>query len=86
MRFTFLVAIALSTISFSAHADEFGARFFNQAPPGLGDFTADEHQIPDVAMDDAAQDMQNIMPAAGEEGEAERVQNEAEEQESPQSE
>ncbi len=64
------LGIALPNI---ALADDFGARFYNQAPKGLGDYTAPESEIPDIAMDDMAEDLQNIMPAAGEEENAEAV-------------
>lgn len=63
-------SIILSSATFhAAIADEFGDRFYNQTPPGLADGTGEAEEIPDIAMDDAAQDMQNIMPAAGESNE-----------------
>lgn len=69
MRFFFLAifTILVSLTSGIAMADEFGERFYNQAPQALGDYTMDASEIPDIAMDDMAQDLQNIMPAAGEE-------------------
>jgi len=69
MRFTFLLLLSLlaSFTTTASLADEFGDRFYNEPPKGLGDFTADSHEIPDIAMDDAAQDVQDIMPAAGDE-------------------
>lgn len=68
----FTLCVGVSTHSF---ADEFGDRFYNQAPAGLGDYTAESHEIPDIAMDDVAKDLQDIMPAAGEETEASAPQN-----------
>ena len=48
-------------------ADEFGERFYNQTPKGMADYTVP--QDADIAMDDAAQQMQEIMPASGDEEE-----------------
>tara|TARA_R110002072_G_scaffold64825_5_gene160926 strand:- start:559 stop:819 length:261 start_codon:yes stop_codon:yes gene_type:complete len=69
MRFFFLAVftILIGLTSGVAMADEFGERFYNQAPQALGDYTMAASEIPDIAMDDMAQDLQNIMPAAGEE-------------------
>ncbi len=72
----FLIAFALVNMtSGSVMADDFGDRFYNQAPAGLGDFTAETHEIPDIAMDDVAKDLQEIMPAAGEDVEAKASDN-----------
>ncbi len=52
----------------TAFADEFGERFYSKAPSGLGDYTAEENdEIPDIAMDDIAKSLQDIMPASGDE-------------------
>ncbi len=51
-----------------AHADEFGDRFYNQAPQGLGDYEMEEEaEIQFISMDDIAKNLQDIMPAAGDE-------------------
>ena len=62
--FSFLLVLSLSS---PALADEFGDRFYNQTPAGLGDYTMPEEGIPMVSIDDIAQDLQDVMPAAGEE-------------------
>ena len=59
--------VIIGLMPHSASADEFGDRFYNQAPSGLGDFTAEVVEMPDIAMDDIAAELQDIMPAAGEE-------------------
>lgn len=47
-------------------ADEFGNRFYGHAPAALGDYTAKPAQ--DIAQDEElAKELQNIMPAAGDE-------------------
>ncbi len=48
-----------------AFANEFGDYFYNKTPAGLGDYTTPESEIPDIAMDEIAKDLQLIMPAAG---------------------
>ena len=48
-----------------AFNDGFGDRFYSKAPAGLGDYTAEITEIPDIAMDEMAEDLQKIMPAAG---------------------
>lgn len=65
--FALLLSVLLGFAPITATADDFGPRFDNKAPKGLGDYTAPEHEISDVAMDDVAKDLQDIMPAAGEE-------------------
>ena len=50
-----------------AIADEFGPRFWAQAPAGLGDYTAPEVPVQNIAMEDAAKNLQDIAPAAGDE-------------------
>ncbi len=62
-----LVMVAVGFTPFTVSADEFGERFSNKAPSGLGDYTAEETEFPDIAMDDMAEALQDIMPAAGEE-------------------
>ncbi len=71
MRFikTVCVLSFMACLPSLAQADEYGERFYNQAPKGLGDFSSAETETPDIAMDDAAQDLQDVMPAAGEEEE-----------------
>lgn len=63
-----LGTVILMFSPFAVQADEFGERFYSQAPAGLGDFTASPTQTQDIAKDDTtAQELQEIMPAAGEE-------------------
>ena len=64
-----LSLIALGTLvpHGAAYADEFGERFYGQTPQGLGDFAAEEAEISDIATEDISEDLDNIMPAAGEE-------------------
>lgn len=66
---TFLVTLILAVSAAGAsHADEFGERFYAKAPAALGDFTAQPVEIDAVAQEEqTAKDLQNIMPAAGEE-------------------
>ncbi len=74
MRFIFLLLLSLLanfTFASASLADDFGERFYNEPPKGLGDFTAESDEIPDIAMDEAAKDLQDIMPAAGDEAEGE---------------
>jgi hypothetical protein len=51
----------------SAQADDFGPRFFAQAPAGLGEYTAPDTKPVQLlaAQDDMAVELQNIEPAAG---------------------
>lgn len=65
MRAIALVITGVVGLSLSAHADGFGPRFYNQTPPGLADYTVEE--TPDIAMDDLAKELNEIMPATGEE-------------------
>jgi len=53
----------------NVRADEFGERFYNQTPKGMADYTVPQDEDADIAMDEAAQQMQDIMPAAGDEEE-----------------
>lgn len=50
-----------------AFDDGFGERFYNNAPSSLGEHEAPIEEIPDIAMDEMAEQLQNILPAAGEE-------------------
>ncbi|MGH1403961.1 MAG: hypothetical protein ACRBDL_06935 [Alphaproteobacteria bacterium] len=59
----FFIGIGLS--SPVSAADEYGDRFYNQTPKGLADYTVEEDSMPNIAMDDMAADLQEIMPAAG---------------------
>lgn len=78
-----IIALVVGGISGVALADEFGERFYNKAPEALGDFTAKDSEIPDVAqsdsLDDVAKDLQNIMPASGEETDTKAQKNNSEE-------
>lgn len=73
MHFAFFAVMAVIVGGFAgvALADEFGERFYNHAPEALGDFTSTHTEMPEIAKDDAmdslAKDLQDIMPAAGEE-------------------
>ncbi len=57
-----LLLLGLSSAAFAE--DEYGARFNNETPPGLAEATIKD--VPQIAMDEAAQDVQDIMPASGE--------------------
>ena len=62
------VMIVGGFVSNIALADEFGDRFYNQAPQGLGEYTMEEEiEIQFISMDDIAKNLQDIMPAAGDE-------------------
>lgn len=68
----FLFIIMLSVLSVTATAsnafdDGFGDRFYNQAPQALGEYTTEDSEVPDIAMDDFARELQEIQPASGEE-------------------
>lgn len=76
MRLTAMTILGVISLSFSAHADDFGPRFDDTTPPGLADYTVEE--TPDIAMDDMAKDLQDIMPAAGEEEPENNVQTDKE--------
>ncbi len=62
--FNFLIFTAFCLASLPSYADDFGERFYNQTPRGMADHTI-EDSIPSIAMDDMAADLQNIIPAAG---------------------
>lgn len=67
-RILVISAVMLMFMPLIAHADEFGERFYGEAPAGLGDFTAPATQTQDIAQDETtAEELQEIMPAAGEE-------------------
>lgn len=59
--------LASLVIMHHACADDYGERFYNQTPTGLAEYSVSSHETPDIAMDDAARELQNIMPAAGDE-------------------
>ncbi len=61
--------VLLFCFSQNASADEYGERFYNNTPAGMAEFTLPDETV-DIAMDDAAADLQDIMPAAGEEADA----------------
>ncbi len=68
----FLFFVILSVLSVTATAsyafdDGFGDRFYNQAPQALGEYKAEDTEMPDIAMDDFARELQEIQPASGEE-------------------
>ncbi len=68
MRFTTIYMIVIfMVLPHVASANEFGDMFYNQTPAGMADYTAPETESSDIAMDEMAKDMQDIMPAAGEE-------------------
>lgn len=70
MRNTLFVTVVITLTHFASSAmafdDGFGDRFYNQGHAALGDYQSESEFIPEVAMDDLAQDLQDIMPAAGE--------------------
>ncbi len=64
--FTLIFSLTGAPISY-AYDDGFGDRFYNNAPSGLGDHNAEEEPSQDIAMDDLAESLQDIQPAAGDE-------------------
>ncbi len=48
-------------------AHDFGESFYNETPLGLAEYSVDDAETQDIAMDDIAKELGNIMPAAGEE-------------------
>ncbi len=58
------------SVSQDVQADEFGERFYNQTPAGMADYTVPQEEIPDIAMDEVAQELQDIMPASGDENQS----------------
>ncbi|MGH1456488.1 MAG: hypothetical protein ACRBDI_06885 [Alphaproteobacteria bacterium] len=62
-----LTIFLVGTFSITAHAydDGFGDRFYNSSPSALGEYTAEEETSQDIAMDEAAEGLQDIQPAAG---------------------
>lgn len=65
----FLLAATSLSFCFSekVFADEYGERFYNNTPAGMAEYSVPSQETPDIAMDDMASDLQDIMPAAGEE-------------------
>ena len=75
MRFITIYMIAMfMVLPHVASANEFGDMFYNQTPAGMADYTAPETESSDIAMDEMAKDMQDIMPAAGEEEVSEKTE------------
>jgi len=75
MRFITIYMIAMfMVLPHVALANEFGDMFYNQTPAGMADYTAPETESSDIAMDEMAKDMQDIMPAAGEEEVSEKTE------------
>ena len=72
-----ITAILLLGVSANAWADEYGERFYAETPRGMADFTVPE-ETGDIALDDMAADLQDIMPAAGEEATEEAIVDEQE--------
>ncbi len=66
--FGFLSTAAIVLVGFSGNvsADEYGERFYGRTPAGMAEYTAPSYEMPDIAMDDMASSLQDIMPAAGE--------------------
>lgn len=65
----FLTAFVFSAANF-AIADDFGERFSAKAPAALGTYTGEGESVENIAASETtAEDLQNIMPAAGEEQE-----------------
>ena len=62
--------VLLFCFSQNASADEYGERFYNNTPAGMAEYTVPSYETPDIAMDDVAADLQDIMPAAGEKADA----------------
>lgn len=69
--FLFAVILVFSCVQGAVAKDleegSFGAPFYNQTPAGMAEYTMDDAADQDIAMDDAAADLQNIIPAAGDE-------------------
>lgn len=59
----------IAFMPYVAFADEFGERFYSETPSGLGEYNVTSVEIQDIAMDEVAEDLQDVMPAAGEESE-----------------
>ena len=75
MRFItiYMIAIFVCMAQVSS-ANEFGDMFYNQTPAGMADYTAPETEYSDIAMDEMAKDMKDILPAAGDEEQVEEDQ------------
>ncbi|MDH5722892.1 MAG: hypothetical protein OEY94_06190 [Alphaproteobacteria bacterium] len=69
---TLLIGFFVITSQGVIAADEFGSRFTGETPAGMAEGTYEPEETPAVAMDDPAEDLQDIMPAAGEEEEPTR--------------
>ena len=75
-RFGFIVFTMALFVFSHTQADDFGPRFMNEAPaalsaPDAGPETMSADGVVDafISMDDMAEQLQNIMPAAGDETE-----------------
>jgi len=67
MRFIFVISIlVLGFSTLSIAADDFGARFMEAAPSAFED-PAEDSTATELSMEEAADMLQNIMPAAGDE-------------------
>ncbi|MFP4097340.1 MAG: hypothetical protein ACLFP8_02890 [Alphaproteobacteria bacterium] len=64
----FSATVLVILLATKANADEYGQRFHNETPPGMAEYTVPE--TPEIAMDDKAEDLQDIMPAAGDKEES----------------
>lgn len=83
MRLLIFSIAVLGFVPVSAQAeDAYGERFANTTPPGLKEHTAPE--LPQIAMDEIARDLQDVMPAAGEAEDEEMTSEEAAASEDPQ--
>lgn len=71
MRFYILTLLAgfVFITPQNALADDFGERFTGETPAGLAEGTYEPEEAPAVAQDSTAEDLQDIMPAAGDEEE-----------------
>lgn len=69
MKKTLIVALLLGCFFASTYvyADEYGDRFYSETPRGMQDFTVEEEPAIAMDMDEAAKELRDIMPAAGEE-------------------
>lgn len=64
--FIFSMMVVALSLPVAGMADDFGPRFFAQAPAALGEYTAPNDVL--IAQDDdIAQELQDIAPAGGEE-------------------
>ncbi|MCK5373855.1 MAG: hypothetical protein KAJ40_01080 [Alphaproteobacteria bacterium] len=76
----FVTITLLFVTSIVAQADEYGERFYNHTPAGMAEYTVPSSEFPDIAMDDIASELQDIMPTAGEKEGGDEVSEQAESQ------